>query len=131
MVTENLKELCKKYRLDATPAFWAATETQIKCIYNGAGPDWLPRWGRDILTAFLDIFQPAFIVHDFDFDKSNKTISGFNAANNRMLFNMLKILNKTYPLTNPLKWKSYCRWLLRAMIAYYAVKKGGWSAWMD
>ena len=48
-----------------------------------------------------------------------------------MLINMLKILNKTYPLTNPLKWKSYCRWLLRAMLAYYAVKKGGWSAWMD
>ena len=42
MVTENLKELCKKYRLDATPKLWAATETQIKCIYNGAGTGTAP-----------------------------------------------------------------------------------------
>ena len=131
MVTENLKELCKKYRLDATPEFWAATETQIKCIYNGAGPDWLPGWGRDILTDVLDLFQPSFVVHDFDFSRADKSIKGFNTANNRMLKNMLKILNKTYPLTNPRTWMLYLRWLVRAFAAYRAVTKWGWSAWVD
>jgi len=127
----DLKTLCKNYGLEAVPEFWRTSEIRLRAIYNGAGPDRLPDFGRDILSEFLSLFKGAFVIHDYDYDRSDKSRIGFNTANERMLRNMMKILDKEYPLSKVLKWPLRVRWWLRAGAAYRAVKKWGWSAWMD
>ena len=127
----DLKTLCKSYDLDAVPEFWETSEVRLHEVYNGAGPDWLPAWGRKILTTFLRIFKASFIVHDFDFDISDKSMLKFHEANDRMFSNMKKILDKEYPFSKIYMWPVRARWWLRMNGAYKAVEKFGLSAWKD
>lgn len=127
----DLKTLCKKYGLDAVPEFWAASEVRLHEIYNGAGPDWMPEWGREILTAFLRLFKAAFVIHDFDYDRSDKSLVNFHRANLRMLVNMKKILDKEYPFKKFWLWPVRAKWWIRANAAYKACEKFGLSAWKD
>jgi len=127
----DLKTLCRKYDLDAAQEFWAASELRVREIYNGAGPDWMPDWGREILTAFLRLFKGAFVIHDFDYDRSDKSLVKFHKANNRMKVNMKKILDKECPFSNVLKWPVRAKWLVRANAAYKACEEFGLSAWKD
>ncbi len=126
----TLKGLCKKYELEAAPEFWQAPENAIQDIFNGAGPDWLPKWGRDILSQLLRLYQGAFIVHDFDFAIADKTEEGFKKANERMWKNMKKILNKEYPLSKWSLWHRRAQWHWRAFAAYRACVRCGWPAWL-
>jgi hypothetical protein len=127
----NLKDLCKKYDLEATKEFWATENSELEKIYNGAGPDWLPAWGRAVLTEFLEIFQAAFVVHDYDYAVADKTEEGFKIVNERMWRNMKKILDLEYPFARFWLWGFRSRWWLRARAAYRACQKLGWSAWLD
>jgi hypothetical protein len=127
----KLKELCKKYDLKATDEFWATDEVELAYIYNGAGPDWLPEFGRDILTKFLELFKAAFVIHDFDFDRSDGTKKSFDEANLRMKHNMKKILNIEYPFRKFWRWITRSRWWSRAKLAYTFCDQFGWSAWVD
>ncbi|OGV38580.1 MAG: hypothetical protein A2020_00650 [Lentisphaerae bacterium GWF2_45_14] len=127
----DLKILCKNYGLNAVPKFWETSELRLREIYNGAGPDWLPDWGRKILTSFLKIFKGAFVIHDFDYERSDKSLPNFNAANDRMLSNMMKILDKDYPFSSILKWPARARWWVRAKAAYKACEKFGWPTWLN
>ena len=127
----DLKTLCKHYDLDATPGFWNASEIRIREVYNGAGPDWMSGWERKILTAFLSIFKPAFVIHDFDFDVSDRTEKKFHEVNLRMFTNMKKILDMEYPFKKLWLWPIRARWWVRMNAAYNAVEKFGMSAWKD
>ena len=127
----DLKTLCKKYELAAVPEFWETSEVRLREVYNGAGPDWMPDWGREILTAFLRIFKGAFVIHDFDYDRSDKSLPKFHDANNRMFSNMKKILDNEYPFSSILKWPVRAKWWIRANAAYKACDKFGLSAWKD
>ena len=125
----KLREKCKKYKLEAPEAFWECPEFELSLIYNGAGPDWMPEWGRFVLTFFLRIFAPAFLIHDFEYYKSNKSKNGFRAANQRMWRNMNKINRYLF---GAWYWRPVYRyWQLKALAAYEAVKEFGWSAWLD
>ncbi len=127
----NLKNICREYDLEATNEFWNTPEEEIAYIYNGAGPDWMPAWGRKIITYFLEIFKGAIIIHDFDFDRSNKTRQGFDDANARMWRNFKKIINTEYPFHKFWLWYMRARYRVRARAAYKACKEFGWSAWED
>lgn len=127
----TLKGLCKKYDLDAVKEFWATPEEEIAYIYNGAGPDWMLPLGRKVITYLLDLFQGAFIIHDFDFQRSDKSRENFDIANLRMKQNMGRILDKEYPVGNPFNWFQRARWWWRMRAAYRACDRFGWSAWCD
>ena len=147
----DLKTLCKHYDLDATPAFWNASEIHIREVYNGAGPDDFSKAIRFMLklrypnlsaeeaeeklrkeiTEFLSIFKPAFVIHDFDFDISDGTEKKFHEANLRMFANMKKILDMEYPFKKLWLWPIRARWWVRMNAAYNAVEKFGMSAWKD
>ncbi len=127
----TLKNLCYKYALDAAPEFWETPEEELAYIYNGAGPDWMPAWGRKILTEFLEVFQPSFVVHDWDYSRSDKTRKTFDIVNNRMWINMKKILDIEYPFSKVWLWPVRARWYLRARAAYRACCDLGWSAWIN
>ncbi|MFA6717365.1 MAG: hypothetical protein WCS27_18435 [Victivallaceae bacterium] len=119
--------LVMKYALSAPESFLAATEEEIDSVYNGAGPDWMPEWGCDILTEFLRIFKPAIAIHDWRYEYADGTEEGFKTANEEFLANMRKIIAAEYSRWNPLYWK----WQWRAWLAYRACVKLGWSSWLD
>lgn len=116
-----------KYGLDAPESFWNAADFDIGNVYNGAGPDWMPQWGRDVLTGFLRIFQAAIAIHDWRFEHADGTEAGFKTANKEFLGNMRKIIAAKYRF-----WEiEYWKWQWRAWIAYRACARFGWSAWGD
>jgi len=123
----DFQALALKYNLSAPDEFWLATEEQINSVYNGAGPDWMADWGRDILTAFLRIFKAAIAIHDWRFEYADGSDEGFETANKELLCNMQKIIAAEYNIWEPLYWK----WQWRAWLAYRACVRLGWSAWVD
>jgi hypothetical protein len=127
----KLRQKCLDFNLEATDSFWICPVDILANIYNGAGPDWLPNWTRAILSFILRLFGPAFLIHDFDFELSDKTRKGFNLVNKRMWRNIRKILSFEYPLTKWRLWKKRAHWWSKGFIAYRACVRGGWSAWLD
>ena len=127
----DLKTLCKKQKLIATDAFWNTPEDVLRKIYNGAGSDSMPAWSRAILTEFLRIFKGAIVIHDFDFDRSDRTEEKFHEANKRMYDNMKIILDTTYPLYSILEWGERAKWWFKMKAVYEAIELCGLSAWKD
>ena len=120
-----------EYDLDVPTGFRELTLAYIADNYNGAGPDWLPETEREIFTWLLSLFEPAFLIHDMEFAASNRTVKGFNNANDRMWNNIRRIINREYPRYNPLCWVDHARWYLRGAAAWRVCKRFGWSAWTD
>ena len=127
----NLIDLCAGYDLEAPIEFCEASEKEVKEIFNGAGPDYLPDWSRWILSFFLRLFMAAFVVHDWEYEYSDKTRRGFQKSNKRLLKNMLKILNIEYPLRDWWAYPLRIFWRGKAFLAYEACRQGGWSAWLN
>jgi hypothetical protein len=127
----TIKDQCREYDLEAPAGFWKSSEEELGYIYNGAGPDWLPAWGRAVLSKFLAIFALAFYIHDYEFEYSDHSREGFDTANSRMLKNMIKILDIEYPFWSVFLWPVRVRWWFRARLAYRSCNQFGWSAWVD
>jgi len=154
----NWKETCKKYGLTAPQEFWDEPEEKIDAIYNGIGPDHLPTgvadylkelgvpegyfdaicaFGREALNKLLTLFQPACVIHDFRFDRSDRTEAGFHAANKELLDNCKKILDATYPFWASIlqpwtgNWKKRGEAWTAAELMYKACENYGMQAWLD
>lgn len=143
------KHVCQAAHLAAPVAFWKDSELNIERIYNGAGPDtfdgW-PRWflrhvigmedpdegGRKLLTAFLEIYEPAFVIHDWEYNYSDHTEESWHEANERMLRNMGVLLDAAYPVAKVWLWPIRARWYLRMRAAWRAVESdAGYEAWIE
>jgi hypothetical protein len=120
-----------EYELDCTFDFLTEDENVLVKVYNGAGADWMSGFSRKIITFLLILFEPCFLIHDYDFYKGDKTLEGFKTANKRMWLNMRKILGYKYPIYNPFLWVSRAKWWIFGWLAYRACTRGGWSAWVD
>ena len=120
----------KNLHLDYPSGFEDANAAELIELYNGAGPDWLPQWGRSVLTKALDLFEPAFLIHDYEFHHSDGTKKSFEEANERMYSNMKRLVKESY---NPYSFKvfGYLRWNAKAYAAYKSCVEFGWSAWQD
>lgn len=95
---------------------------------NGCGPEWMSQSMRDKLTAFLDIFFPAFCIHDCRFVYDNNGDRGaFDAANEELRLNCLLLADDSYGWYDPRRYI----WRHRAKLVYIACKDFGWSAWRD
>ena len=96
--------------------------------YNGIGPEWAGEKLRGKVTAHLDLFQPAAVLHDLRNFESDGTRRGFNFANMEFLENCLRLANWRYA------WYDWRRYRARA-VAYalydFVCGPGGWKAWMD
>ncbi len=117
---KKLKTLIEKYKLDAPESFWESSDEQLAEIYNGAGPDQLGKYGRAKLTKFLEMFEAAFLIHDFEFENSDDSKAGLALANERMWKNMCKLV---FGLCN---WRNYTQW--GKIAAYLALALGAYQA---
>ena len=110
----------------------APTWALARC-YNGCGPEWIDNYLiygdriRDKLTRFLELFEPAFLGHDWDFSNSDGSEERFHAANLRLLCNCRKLADRKYGWWN---WKRY-RARAAAFALYEAVETFGWKAWTE
>lgn len=93
--------------------------------YNGVGSEWLPQGIRDRVTAYLAVFEPAALLHDLRYSRSDGSDAGFRAANAEFLRNCLRLANRAYPWWN---WRRY-RARAAAMLLFDAVEAFGGLSW--
>jgi hypothetical protein len=126
---KKIFDRCKKFGMKAPDEFWNTPVEELAEIYNGAGPDWFPKWARWIVTLFLRIFKSPVMIHDWRFDRSDKLRSSFNETNEEFKHNMAIEIKARF---SGLLWTPVRRfWERRAWLAYQACVLGGWSAWID
>lgn len=105
---------------------WMLTLDELALAFNGTGPAWMPARMRLCLDRWAAPFMPAVMAHDVDFTASDGSVSGFRAANRRLLINCVICACDAHP------WYSWRRYLLfvRAWIIYRACVRAGWIAWL-
>lgn len=101
------------------------TDEEIAATYNGCGPAWFPTLAREKLTKLLGLFEPAFMIHDSDFEHADGSTFDFSQANDRLELNCLKLAAHAYP------WYSWRRWRAQAAAIEIAslCRRYGWSAY--
>jgi len=125
----GLRALAQMVGLDEPDIFKQQTDAQLQQIYNGCGPDWMPEAMRNVLTDLLEFFEPAFLIHDVEYQFADRTRAGFDAANQRLYDNCKKLINAELSW-----WREPVRkacYYLRAREIYDACEDFGWSAWID
>lgn len=124
----RLRSAAQFYGLDAPVVFWTLVADELKYICNGAGPD---RWSdgkRTALTAALKIYEPAFAIHDVEYEYR---IGSQRKSDERLKKNMVKIWRKNFGLW---RWFSRAGRIERLVVipaVYAAVAIGGGQAWED
>lgn len=125
----KLRDICVDLAFEALEGFYLAPLYMLENVYNGCGPDWMPEYFRDKLSAYFKFFAAVFLEHDFSFHFSDKTKKGFNQANLRLLRNCCRKIEAEYSWwKNPLQ---KARRYIQTGIIYYACQRYGWSAWQD
>jgi len=116
---ERLLRQVRRYRLHATPEFHQADVSELVNCYNGAGPDTLGFIGpqttakiRKVLTVAYWFFDPAFLIHDWDFQVSGEKFE--RQISNECLRRNLAIIIEAE--INP--WLSPIMWLRRKRQAW-------------
>lgn len=120
----NLKFEAMEFSLIADPCFWhESTDTLIR-ICNGVGPEQMNTLIRKALTAIYHRYQPAAMLHDYDYEVKAITKA---EADKRFLENMLKIWKVKFG------WRRFfligIKDRLKIRAAYIAVKNFGSDAW--
>ena len=129
MKIKALREVCLKNEFEVLNGFYLCPITELKRIYNGCGPDWLPEEIREKLTGYFWFFEAPFLEHDFSFEYSDNSKEGFEAANSRLFDNSCKLIANRYSW-----WYSpivKARRYTQAFAIYRACARFGWSAWLD
>jgi|GEM_PF-1345968 len=117
------------YRLATPPCYRGLTLEVLQQIYNGCGPDWMPEASREVLTRIFTFFEPAFLIHDVEYQYSDGTRDGFQAANRRLYNNCRRLIRekcnfRQHPAVS--LWYEFQAWNI-----YQACRQFGWSAWCD
>lgn len=95
---------------------------------NGCGPEWMSDVSREKLTKYLDLFFPAFCIHDCRFVRSNDgTRNMFDFANDELDRNCHILADWKYSWYDPRRYL----WRMRANFVADACRTFGWSAWRD
>ncbi len=123
----SLRMKAKRLGLDAPESFWLAPVSDLVEIYNGCGPEWMSKFSRAALTFALLVFEPAILIHDYEFSLSDGSKESFKAANSRIYSNCVKLAKAAYAWYD--LWRY--RWLRRAAMVWVFCRYGGWSAWTD
>lgn len=117
-----------EYELDAEESFGSTSAEILDEVYNGCGPNWMPSQFRYVLTELLDRYEPAFLIHDWDFEFLVKTNDNFHHANKRLFNNCMALMKLEVPW-----WRFLRRWHERAKILaiYRACERFGYGGFME
>jgi hypothetical protein len=101
---------------------------EISAAYNGIGPEWMPADLREKVSAYLDLFAPAALIHDMRYQVSDGSRFNFNYANLEFYGNCVKLANDAYPWWN---WRRYGARIAAAALYDFVRSQGGWVAWSE
>ncbi len=104
----------------------AYTDEELAAIYKGCGPEWMPQAGRALLTRALRWFEPAFLIHDVEFEEGGRW-EEFVLANARLGSNCARLARLKCPWWNPRRYLL----LWQARRIRQACEDFGWSAWKE
>lgn len=117
----------REYDLESELDFKFEADKVLEAVYNGCGPDWLPGDIRDLLTSHYEFFEPAFLIHDWDFTFLPKNEVKFHRANERLLSNCKRIIECEYRWWNFLSAR---RRKIQAGIIFEACEEFGFAGFM-
>lgn len=120
---ETIRQQVKKHGLDAPAAFWATDDATLAMITGGCGPGRFGNFGWFDNMLGVNV-KAACTVHDFEYCIGT-TKKAKDAADKRMLDNMLTIINKKSE-------SAILRWLRSYMATSYyrAVADKGWNSFV-
>ena len=119
---QNLRRLCGRYGLEETGILDGYTDMELAAIYNGAGPDsWIPL-ARDAVTALMELFESAFLIHDTQFHGSDGLRESFEKTAECWKRNCRKVFETEYPFWS---WKQCFRSYRAKRIYWYGVMQAG------
>lgn len=128
---EEIDKLLNKIRetgLEGADFVFSFPRETIQREYNGIGPEWAGEAAREKATKFLDLFQPAALIHDMRNHVGDATRRAFDFANLEFRENCLKLADLAYP------WYSWRRYRARAVaLLLFEFVQGapGWIAWIE
>lgn len=132
---EQIESLVSKavcYGLSGSEGLACTPIKDLVAQYNGVGPEWLNSRLPDVakrVTDYCSIIEPAILIHDWRFSKSDGTRQSFNLANMELRDNINKIARIQYPsMILSKQW-----WRIRATgrLFFDACNDFGWTAWID
>ena len=104
------------------------TLEEIQAAYNGIGPEWAGANARDWVTAHLDLFAPAALIHDLRYTRSDGSVNMFDFANWEFLTNCRRLADHAYPWYS---WRRYRARLVADALHDFVAGPGGWAAWRE
>ena len=126
--TDSLIERARAADLDGLDFLSSYEYGEIAAAYNGIGPEWMPAALREKVSAYLDLFAPAALIHDMRYQVSDGSRFNFNYANLEFYGNCVKLANDAYPWWN---WRRYGARVAAAALYDCVRSQGGWKAWTD
>lgn len=115
----SLRLLCDRYELEDRKRLDSYSDARLAGdVYNGAGPDsWIPL-ARDVLTAFMNLFEPAVLIHDLQFYESDALHETFCVTAKIWERNTRKIYDAEFPLWT---WRMFSADYRRKRVYWYGV----------
>lgn len=115
-----------KFGLDAPQSYRDASEEERNESYNGCGPEWMPEWIRKELDRIVIYLKETVRIHDWQYDKEEKTAENKKQADDWLYENGRKQIAYYFKwYRQPRMYVKY-RLILRAM--HIAVQEGGDTA---
>jgi len=96
--------------------------------YNGIGPEFLPVQVREKVTKWLQLFEPAALIHDSRNHVSDGFRAAFEHANAEFLCNCRKLADWFYPWWN---WRRYRARAVAKLLFDFVNGRPGWIAWLQ
>lgn len=124
----KLRLAAQYYELDAPVEYWRATGEELQKACNGAGPD---RWShnkRRAVTAALDLYEPAYTIHDVEYEY---LIGTQKTSDKRLKRNMIKIWKKHFGWRRWITLRGIRERIRVIPFVYAAVAIGGGQAWEE
>ena len=127
LIIRELVRKAKAYGLDFGRDIADMSDEEIAAVYNGIGPEWMPRTIRARLTSEWSELEPAAMIHDIDYGCADGSAASFHAANERLRDNIRKTADTVATRFFSLKW-----WKLRlaASVCFEAVERFGLPAYL-
>ena len=82
-----LRQKCETLHLEGREILDNYSDAELQKICNGIGPDGIPSFLRRTLNKLHPSLEPAALIHDVEFERSDGSQSAFDASNDRFLAN--------------------------------------------
>ena len=121
----SLRQKCCDLKLENYQLLAKYSNSELKQICNGIGPDSFPEWLRDAISALHPSLAAVAFIHDIEWHESDQSKEKFAASNERFKRNGYAAAKAEYGWWNPLRYIV----MNQARRFGNICQKFGWKAW--